>query len=82
MGKPPWTVRKAVYVIIETVLGIIPFVGGPLTSSLKLVLRTDEEKRQEENLTTVTMSQEEYDALEQKDEKTLYLIVPKKDSKE
>lgn len=86
MRKPPWTVRKSTYVVIEAILGgifgWIPFVGGSFTSCLKLVLQTDEEKRQKESLTAVAITQEEYDALDHKDEKTLYAIVEKKDSKE
>lgn len=80
MRKPQWTVRENIYVAIEAFLSAIPVVGGPLTSFLKLVLQTDEEKRQKAILTNVTMTQEEYDALEHKDENTLYLIVPKKGS--
>ncbi len=82
MGMPPWTIGEKTYVTIEGSLGLVPVVGGLLTSVLKLVLQTDEEKRQKENPTIVKMTQEEYNGLEHKDENTLYLIVPKKGSKE
>ena len=78
MRKPPWTVTRNIYVAIEWVLGVVSF--GYLTSPLKWVLQTDEEKRQADNPTIVKKTQEESDSLEHKDGNTLYIIVEKDDS--
>ena len=77
MNKPPWAVRKGVYAAFEGTLGSVPFAGGILTAGLKLILQTHEEKRLENVLTDVTLTQEEYDDLETKDNNTRYNIVEK-----
>ena len=81
MGIPRRTLSKWKYAAIEGILSSVPFAGGALTSVLKLVCRTEEEKRQEENPTIVTLTQAEYDALDPPDENTLYLIREKNDAK-
>ena len=75
MNKPLWAVRKEVYAAIESILGSVPIAGGILTPVLKLIFQTHEEKRQENMLTDLVLTQEEYDALETKDNNTRYNIV-------
>ena len=81
MGMPRWTVNKWKYAAIEATLSAVPLVGGALTSGLKLVLQTDEEKLREKHRPIVSTTQEEYDALDPPDENTVYFIVGKKDTK-
>ena len=75
---PQWTVSKWTYAAIETTFSAVPWIGGPLTSILKLICQTEEQKRQEETRAIETLTQEEYDALNPPKENTVYLIVEKK----
>lgn len=80
MKKPPWAVRKEVYAAVEGILLSVPFAGGILTAGLKLIVQTHEGKRQENMLTDVVLTREEYDSLETTDKNTRYNIVEKNET--